>query len=178
MHEQTKLDEAKYFLAQMCSVMNDRTAFNFNLSAFLAAARSVLQYAHKESQPQQGGPAWYDNAIAQHNTVRFFKDQRDISIHANPISPSATINVSVTDTLHLSDSVSATIVRNDGTVEEIPASPPAPNPTPAKSESTVTYQYFFTDWNGSDDVITLCGSYIAQLESIVADGCTKGFLTP
>ena len=178
MHEQSKLDEAKYFLAQMRSLINDRSALNFNLSEFLASARSVLQYAHKESQPKQGGPAWHDNAVAQHDTVRFFKDKRDISIHANPVSPSATINVSVTDTLHLSDSVSATIVRNDGTIEEIPATPPTSSPTPAKSESTVTYEYFFKDWNGSDDVISLSGRYVAQLESIVADGVAKGFLTP
>jgi len=49
MHEQTKINEAKYFLAQMTALVDDRAAFNFNLSAFLAAARSALQYAHNEA---------------------------------------------------------------------------------------------------------------------------------
>ncbi|MCG8450584.1 MAG: hypothetical protein MI725_13530 [Pirellulales bacterium] len=178
MHEQIKLNEAKYFLAQMRSWVNDRSAFNFNLSAFLAAARSVLQYAHKEAQSKSGGLAWYDDAVARHNTVRFFKDKRDFSIHANPISPSATINVSFTDTLHLSESISTTIVRNDGTVEEILASPPTPNEASTGSGYSVTYEYYFTDWNGSDDVIALSDTYITQLKSIVSDGVKSGYLSP
>lgn len=177
MQEEAKISEAKYFLAQMTALMNDRVAFNFNLSAFLAAARSVLQYAHKESRQKPGGQAWYDNAVAQHATVSFFKDKRDISIHVNPISPSATIDALFTDTLHLSDSVSATIVHNDGTTEEVPAANPPPTPAPSETEATVTYQYFFKDWSGNDQVLKLSGEYIAQLESIVSDGVAKGFLT-
>jgi len=84
MHEQTKINEAKYFLGQMNIVVNDRAVFNFNLSAFLAAARSALQYAHKEAIPQSGGQAWYDGQVAAKPIVKFFKDKRDISIHEVP----------------------------------------------------------------------------------------------
>lgn len=180
MHEQAKIDEAKYFLTQLKTLVDDRPAFNFNLSAFLAAARSALQYAHKESKPKTGGPAWYDNAVAGQSTVRFFRDKRDVSIHTNPVSPSATIDASVTETLYLSDSFTATIVRRDGTTEEVSSQNPSPPPHPAppRTEAAVTYQYFFKDWPGSEDVINLSATYITQLESIISDGVAKGFLTP
>ena len=179
MHEQAKINEAKYFLAQMTAVVTERTAFNYNLSAFLAAARSALQYALKEAKPKRGGQAWYDAQIAAKPAVKFFKDTRDISIHANPISPSAKIGVSVTDTIHCSDSLSVTIRRKDGTIEEersLGSSPPPP--PPKESEPSVTYEYCFPDWSGSEDVIALSQSYITDVEAIVSDGVANGLLTP
>ena len=59
MHEQLKIREAEYFFAQMSAFVNDRDAFNYNLSAFLAATRSVLQYAHKEAVTRPDGEGWY-----------------------------------------------------------------------------------------------------------------------
>ena len=52
MHERYKLTEARYFLARMLTEHDSRTIFLFEVSAFLAAARSVLQYALKEAQPK------------------------------------------------------------------------------------------------------------------------------
>src|SRR4029077_18270659 len=99
MHEQTKINEAKYFLAQMTALVDDRAAFNFNLSAFLAAARSALQYAYEEAKSQSGGQAWYDGQVGGKPIVKFFKDKRNVSIYVNPVSPSAKIGVSVTEIL-------------------------------------------------------------------------------
>ena len=177
MHEQEKINEAKYFLTQMIAYTNARIAFNYNLSAFLSAARSVLQYALKEAKPQDGGQAWYEAQVANKSAVKFFKDKRNISIHANPISPSAKIGISITDTIHLSDSVTVTVHRKDGTIEKEHSIGSSPPPPPPEDTESVTYEYFFQDWSGSEDVIILCQSYIADLEAIVLDGVASGFLT-
>ena len=84
MHEQTKINEAKYFLTQMTALVDDRAAFNFNLSAFLAAARSALQYAYEAAKSKPCGQAWYDSQVGGKPVVKFFKDKRNVSIHVNP----------------------------------------------------------------------------------------------
>ena len=185
MHEQTKINEAKYFLAQMTALVDDRAAFNFNLSAFLAAARSALQYAHNEAKSQSGGQAWYDGQVDGKPVVKFFKDKRNVSIHVNPVSPSARIGVSITEAIiHVGDSSSVTIDRADGTIEEekssssLPPPPPSPPPPTETGSSSVSYEYFFSDWPGSEDVLQLCQTYITEVEAIVSDGVANGFLTP
>ncbi len=50
MYEKDKIIEAEYFYSRMSQEQNDRDAFRHNLSAFLSAARSVLQYALKEAE--------------------------------------------------------------------------------------------------------------------------------
>jgi hypothetical protein len=45
-----KLAEAEYFYGRMQAERYNDAAFLHNLSAFLAAARSVLQYALKEAK--------------------------------------------------------------------------------------------------------------------------------
>ena len=179
MHEQTKINEAKYFLAQMMANADDRLSFNYSLSAFLAAARSALQYALKEAKAKPSGQAWYDTLVAGKTVVKFLKDKRNINIHANPISPSANIGVSVTDTVHISASVSVTILRKDGSIEEEKLIEPSPPPPRLEeTESSVTYEYFFPDWSGDEDVITLCQSYINDVQVIISNGVASGFLTP
>jgi len=176
MHEQHKIDEARYFLGQLRALVNERNAFNYNLSAFLAAARSALQYAHKEVQNDPNGRAWYDGQISGKPVVRFFRDKRDISIHANPIKPSAKISVSVTDRLVLSDSFSATIHRKDGSTETVVSQPPPPTPpTPDENESTAEYEYVFQDWSGNEDVVTLCEQYMIEVEALVALKTGNGY---
>jgi len=177
MHEQIKINEARYFLNQLSSLAEDRTAFNFTLSAFLAAARSVLQYAFKEATQKPGGQAWYDGQLAGKPIVNFFKDKRDISIHKEPLSPSAKIGVSITETIAVSDTFSVTVRRNDGTIEEDNSPRTSPTPIPSTTESVTTYEYLFSDWSGGEDVITLCQMYLADVEAIVHDGIANSFLT-
>ena len=49
MNEQEKINEAHYFLEQLSALGNERDKFRYNLSAFLSAARSPLQYACNEA---------------------------------------------------------------------------------------------------------------------------------
>src|SRR5882724_9529049 len=123
MYEQAKIDEAEYFLGEMGRTAADRRAFNFSLSAFLSAARSAVQYALKEAG-KTGGQAWYDAAVARRPILAFFKDKRNVSIHEGPVTPSATIGVHLSDTIHFSDSVTVSVVHADGTVEPVRSSGP------------------------------------------------------
>src|SRR5271166_4284403 len=59
MHEYEKLEEARHFLERMRQAAEPK-AFQYELSAFLSAARSALQYALKEATTKTGGQKWYD----------------------------------------------------------------------------------------------------------------------
>lgn len=68
MHEQEKLNEAGYFARCMESSTDDPEAFQYELSAFLSAARSVLQYAFEEVKQKPNGQQWYEAQV----TSEFF----------------------------------------------------------------------------------------------------------
>jgi len=178
MHEQNKINEAKYFLAQMTTLVNSREEFTYNLSAFLAAARSALQYALEEAKIKTGGQKWYERQVTDRQIVKFFKGKRDINIHSKPILPSAKIGVAVKGTVHLSVIFEATIKRKDGSTEEVKSTESNPASTPSKeNETTVTYEHYFSDWKGNEDVLNLCDAYINEVETIVSDGKSKGLLS-
>lgn len=78
----------------------------------------------------------------------------------------------------MADSVSVTVLRKDGTIEEEKSlSTSAPQLPPTETEPSVTYEYFFSDWPGSEDALDLCQKYITEIEAIVFDGVANGFLT-
>lgn len=70
MHERSKLGEARHFLERMYAERGNFPAFTRELGAFVAAARSVLQYALEEAKLKQGGQRWYNAAVAD-PLVRF-----------------------------------------------------------------------------------------------------------
>lgn len=93
-----KLAEAKYFYDRMVEVQkiviqHNREYFTYNFSAFLTAARSVLQYMNEEIEQlkdpgaKQEAKKWYEGRIAASPKLRFFRDKRDINIHVSPIRP-------------------------------------------------------------------------------------------
>ncbi len=87
MSEQRKLEEARYFLDQMRQwehLVPDW--FEFNLSAFLAASRSVMQYLEKKAA-NQGRQRWYQTLTTASPWDRRFKQIRDPHIHEKPYKP-------------------------------------------------------------------------------------------
>lgn len=180
MNEQRKIDEAKYFLSRMDPDEKDPTEYSYDLSAFLSAARSALQYALEEARSKTGGQAWYDSAIGAYDITKFLKDKRDLSIHVKPVVPNKTTNVDITESVAVTDAlVSITITRADGTVEKSESTEsgkPRPSNSTA-STSSVFSEFYFQDWSGEEDVNTLCKQYLHQIEIIVSDGRKRGFLT-
>ncbi len=177
MHEQDKLDEAQYFLNRMGQSPGPRT-FRFDLSAFLSAARSALQYALEEAKSKSGGQAWYDAQISGNAVVKFFKDQRNISIHCQPVVPTTSANVTVPERIGLSDPVRIQLVNPEGKIIQDVSVGGQPNPSPPPPQpAVVTYSYSFVDWRGPEDVLTLSRRYLAETQAIVNDGVAKGYLT-
>jgi hypothetical protein len=176
MYEGEKLDEAEYFLHQMDSNKEDHRAFKYNLSAFLSASRSVLQFACKESQNKAGGQAWYDTSVASRPITEFFKSKRDMSIHEQPISPTKELRILIEEAMHQDSFLSVTrdhpqeYLTTVGQPDQIDW-PPVPS-------NVTTSEAFTFDSNASGDIDTLCDFYLNELRSIVADGQSKGFLTP
>ena len=68
MNEQYKIGEAKFFLTRMEESLHDREAFRYYMSAFLTAARSVIQYAREETR-SNGRQKWYDETIAGYEVL-------------------------------------------------------------------------------------------------------------
>lgn len=181
MHELKKVREAEYFLQRMSSELDSREAFLSDLSAFLAAARSVLQYAQEEARQKKGGQAWYEAQANSHHLMKFFKDKRDLNIHSEPVDASSAVEIEVKDeAVCPSESLTVTVFDLQGNVvdQSTTATPPvSKSARPRESQMSVTYRHYFADWKGKDDVMTLAGRYLTELKAFVADGQSKGFLS-
>lgn len=171
-----KLLEARYFLDRMVENQAERNAFKYNLSAFLSAARSVTLIMQKEFVGVPRFADWYidqQDKMRADDMMKVLKDKRDVTIHEQPVDLHACVEVSITEHITVTDSVSVTIIRADGTVEQRNSMPPSPPPAPTKTESTVKWRWFF-DEVPDTDVITVCKEYISKLESIVTE-CERLF---
>lgn len=172
-----KLLESKYFLERMVEAQPYRDAFKYNLSAFLAAARSVTAIMQKEFDKVSGFKDWYKEIQAKlqsDDTMKLLKDKRDVTIHQQPVRPHAHVNVSITEHIVLSDSASIVITRANGTVERL-ESKPSPSPVPDRTE-TITepeWQWYF-DELPEKDIVTVCKEHIAKLDTIVEE-CESRF---
>lgn len=179
MYEKQKLNEAKYFYSQMTNTFNDRETFTYNLSAFLSAARSVLQYACEEAKNKRK-QSWYDNLISKSDIFAFFKDKRDVNIHFVPIQPIKNTSVTITANIGLSSSV--TVIHRDASgnikYQSPPEAPTSKNKPVPKQAPEIKERYLFSDWAGSEDIMELCKKYIDELEAFVKDGMAQKILTP
>jgi hypothetical protein len=180
MYENSKLAEAKYFYSRMLAEFNDRERFTYNLSAFLSSARSVLLYALEEARTKTGGQQWYDDHMAGNYVLSFFRYKRDINIHIEPVKPVKHINETVTETLHISESILVTQRDANGNIVFKYQSPPEiPKPESKKSDTSPveTIRYMFADWTGSEDIMVLSQIYLEELQRVVEDGIRSGFVT-
>lgn len=191
MHESEKIKEAGYFLTLLHAKQNEPNEFPHLLSAFLAAARSVTQYALKEadttpkSSPPSNGKQWYDQQISSptYSVLAFLRDERNKDIHVKPVSPKKIVTVEAVMTLHVSGSVDYRVnyVDSAGRPVDIVGLAGADEPPTPRSEyvpADPSYRYEFHDWSGPEDVLTLCDNCYNQLLAFVKDGQQKGFLTP
>lgn len=182
MDEQSKIAEAEHFYSEMVATVEERGWFEYSLSAFLTAARSVLQYAQKEATEKVGGQQWYDDRIGESTVLLFFKDERDLNIHDRPAKPSAHVEAKLQDGALLDDSAGAAGYDPHGNLlfKDEPAAIPKPRPKPADrwtDRSSVDTTYYFKDWSGDEDVLELARKCLDELKDFVADGIAKRFLT-
>lgn len=177
MYEKAKIEEAEYFLSQMRLNKQDPKPFHHNLSAFLAASRSVLQYAHKDAKERAGGPKWYRSQMKNSRVLTFFKDKRDINIHEQPIKAKQKIAVVIEERIYVSDALRVILKQKNGKViGQYDSGEKMTAPNHNVSPPSATYEYFFSDWLGEDDVITLCQQCLDEVKVLVGDGITKGHI--
>jgi hypothetical protein len=170
-----KLLEAKYFSERMKEKQSDRDAFKYNLSAFLAAARSVTFIMQREFDNVRGFKEWYNekqSEMQNDETMRLLNDKRVMTIHQQPVRPRAHVNISISEHVTISESISIVITRADGTVERR-ESEPTPPPAPAETEATTEWRWYF-DELPEKDVVTVCEEHIVKLETLVAE-CESQF---
>jgi hypothetical protein len=161
MFEAKTIREAEFFYAlaldEEQKVNDNPDRFGWFLSAFLSAARSVLQYALKEAEGTPKGKNSYKSAMSKSNVLKYFKKQRDVNIHTQPTSAIKQIDISLYGSMWM------------GTA------PPVPGLVswPAK----VTDKYKFDDWSGSEGILELCDECLRQLRAFVQDGQARGLLS-
>ena len=161
----------------MKSINHETEEFHFELSAFLSSARSVLQYANEEARTKQNGTSWYVNYVTGHSVLKFFKDKRDINIHAEPVKTHKHMEVTDYIDFQISESVHIEVTKEDGTKEVRESTDKPPKKAGKHLKTTYKESYFFTDWSGHENVIELCDKYVDELEKFIKDGCIKGILS-
>jgi hypothetical protein len=179
MNKKEKLKEAEYFLAQMKVEQDNRERFEFNLSAFLSATRSVLQYAYEEVKKEGTREMkWYENSVSGSQILKYFKDKRDDNIHIEPAKPRADFSVEITEHIGVSDSLEDEARDKDGKVIAQGSSEKLSQKlVKARTSIKQEVKYKFHGWPGNDDIMTLCERYIQELEKVVKDGVSKGYIT-
>jgi hypothetical protein len=155
MHERSKLTEARHFLNRMHAEHGSPAAFALELSAFLGAARSVLQHALREASLEPGGQQWYAQSMAN-PLFGFFKNLRDNSIHDMPVRPLTRMKMEVAGFLKIGDDDDEMLI-------------PYPH-------NTIVHRYEFQDRPG-EDVMGLCQQYLDALESLIEDAIALGWIT-
>jgi hypothetical protein len=138
----------------------------------------VLQYALSEAEKSNDGKKWYESHTSANPILKFFKDKRDINIHATPVSPIANYDVTLKANIGISDSISVIVRDKNGNIKSQHSSEPQPKPKDTKDDQpTIRVTYRFDDWSGNEDVLTLCQKYLQELERLIDDGVNKGFIT-
>ncbi len=179
MHERRKLEEARYFYGRMVAAGATREDVQHNFNALLSSARSVLQYAYKELKHNPNGVTWYEGVVKGDPVITFLRDKRNLTIHEEPVAPTAKHTLSIRASVSPSGSMSFVVRDKDGNVKHEgssePTPPPVPAPTPAPSHTVL---YVLRDWNvPEEDVPTLCQRYLHALATIVNDGVQRGYIS-
>ena len=177
MNEKNKLREAKYFFKLMSRNKKNKEKFLYNVSAFLTAARSILQYSLEEAKNKINGQIWYDNYISRNIILQFFKEKRDVNIHEKPITTKLKAEVIMGGNLQPTGSLSAKIIKRNGEIINLgELKKPKNTAIDNKSITKVKYSYFFDNWSGNEDLSTLSKIYLKELNYFISDGIKKGFI--
>jgi predicted P-loop ATPase/GTPase len=117
-----KLEEARFFFDEMKRNLEDDKIFSFYLSAFITAARSIIDnFMQKEFKNITGFTEWYQSKqeIIQSDDFKFFNQMRVATVHTNRIKPNKEVYMGITESpISVTDSVDVKVVRAGYLVEE------------------------------------------------------------
>lgn len=159
MERSAKLEEAAFFLELMKRAAEKRP-FSYFLSAFLSAARSVLQYAHRETEVNPTAWKWYADAMAGSMLFQFFKEERNLNIHERPVAPTGHY-VMLAETGRFQ-------ARFSGEAPAVQAvAPSRPN----------MRTFYIADWQ-PETVEEVSDRYLAELRKLIEEGVRLGYVSP
>lgn len=163
-----KLNEAKHFLEEMKRVSSDPNKFRYELTAFLAASRSITQIMQKEFSEKAGFTAWYTHQqgeMEKNPTLKYLHRQRAITFHERPV---LSYPIKITD--QISDAAGMRIVLT-GTGSNLTFT--GGFVTLPVIQPDVNVRYYFDDISHDErDVVTICQEAVDALEIIVT-GCER-----
>lgn len=163
-----KLNEAKHFFEEMKRVSSDPNKFRYELTAFLAASRSITLIMQKEFSDKTGFTEWYvqkQNEMKNNPILKYLHRQRNISHHEHPV-----LQYPISITEQSSSGTGMRIVLT-GTGSSIDLSSGLVTFPMIYSATTITY--YFDDIPRDKDVITICQEAVNALEAIVVECETK-----
>lgn len=185
MQARAKLEEARYFLEEMRRVKDNPTSFRYELSAFLAAARSVDYYLRTAAKTDPALQAWHQGVKAEiihgyYAEIKFFIDQRNFDIHAVPVAPQSWAYLQYEVTFDDEGLVPVSAIRlgkGDGsqadTVQASPVDAAEPvSPSFSIQGPVVINTYEFTT-RPHQDVFVICLHYLDELEQILTEAEQK-----
>ena len=164
-----KLNEARYFLELMAANESQREPFKYCLGAFLATAQSVTWFLQKEYDKTAGFKSWYEQQrerMKSDETMKVLHDKRVVTTHREPLAPQAHVNIAISDTITISDSVQ--VVMHDSTGNEasrIEAERPSKQ-APEPKSSTAEWKWYFDEIPGRD-LLSVCTEYLGKMDTLV-----------
>ena len=173
MHEKQKLGEAKFFFQKMADNKIDPD-FTFYLSAFLSAARTVLQLLLAECKKRKK-QSWYNSRV-NNEIIKFFKCKRNFNIHEGTIPQEAKMKMS--SEIVLRDSFVA-IVHEEGKPPRSisPSEPDEPIRERIGSHTTKrTIHFSGSDVPNDGEVFNLSKSYLKEIENILEAAHEDGII--
>ena len=185
LHARTAVKKARHFLAKAKAVdprsLDAAFEFTAELEAAIVYARSSLDHLARELTPKHrrnGYKQWHQQkwtSLKQTKPVfNFLTDRRDYIIHEQSEQTVRHITTVSEISISATVSVSMTIKRADGSVEERgPTKPPSPPKEKAAGHSRTTFDFRFADpdWKAKPAVdyvqefIELCNDFISDAES-------------
>lgn len=179
MSKRYKINEAKYFYDRMDETKGNPNYFRYNLSAFLSAARSVIQYAWEEvkggpnSTAKPGAQTWFQSEVVSRPYFDDLGGIRNKNVHHYPIDPNKDVTIQIGETLNVSESI---LVYLNG---KLVSGDPGGSRTNARKKgasTTASHTYHFKELPDKD-VFDVCKEYLDELDDFVKVGEAKGFIT-
>jgi len=185
LHARTAIQKARHFLAKAKAVdpRNPDSAFEFTaeLEAAIVYARSSLDHLSRELTPKHrhsGYKQWHQQKWASLKQTKpifnFLTDRRDYIIHEQSEQTVRHVSIESKVSVASTVSLSITIKRTDGRVEERrPSDPQSPPKEKVGGHSRTTFDFRFADpdWEAKPAVdyvqefIELCSDFISDAES-------------
>jgi len=164
-----KLEEARFFLENMTSNLQNRREFRYYLDAFLASARSVFHVFESEFHGNRLLLNWYkeEAEVKKNPVVKFFIKLRNISLKEHTPDTRTRVSFTYASDVNLTEKDVKKVVDSEG--KEHWVTPLLP--LEVKKEKVIGYHFVhnFKWFNENPDVMYLCKKYLDELEKFVVE---------